>query len=265
MTAFCYLKYDRLKGICKLCDQEKDLLNKSHIIPEFMYQYLFDEKHQFMMTSSSEFTKDKSKSQYRPSGEYEGGILCHSCDNDILGAYESYASRVIYSTKGVPDNLAVKVTNYQNKDGQSWSLCENVDYQKFKLFLLSLLWRASISTRHLFSEIELGPHENRIKRMIFTGDPGEEAEYPVQVWTTVNNKDFPKDFVLQPRAFELDRHKVCIFPISGLFILFFLSVHEMKSSILDQTVKKTNSLKLTHIPSRRAWAFFVKYLSIKKT
>jgi hypothetical protein len=30
---------------CKLCGNNKKLLKKSHIVPDFMYQNLFDEKH----------------------------------------------------------------------------------------------------------------------------------------------------------------------------------------------------------------------------
>jgi hypothetical protein len=253
-----------VKGICKLCDKEKDLIKKSHIIPEFMYQYLFDEKHKFILTPSSELIKENPKTQFRPTGDYEGGILCGTCDNELIGSYETYASKTIYSKEKLPDDIAFRVTNYHNKVGQSWSQCENVDYKKFKLFLLSILWRASISTRPLFSEVDLGVHENKLKEMLFNDNPGEESDYPVQLWTTVNDEEFPKDFVIQPRKFKLDGHRVYIFPISGLFILFFVSNHAKSQGVLEQTLRKNNSLPIIHIPKGQGWTFIAKYLNIKR-
>ena len=42
-------------GICRLCLEEQALIKKSHIIPEFMYQDLFDENHKFIMTSNKDW------------------------------------------------------------------------------------------------------------------------------------------------------------------------------------------------------------------
>jgi len=39
-------------SICKLCLKKKDLIKKSHIIPGFMYQYLYDAKHRIIFTNT---------------------------------------------------------------------------------------------------------------------------------------------------------------------------------------------------------------------
>lgn len=42
-------------GSCKLCLEEKILLKKSHIIPEFMYKDLYDENHKLISFDNEKF------------------------------------------------------------------------------------------------------------------------------------------------------------------------------------------------------------------
>jgi hypothetical protein len=251
-----------MKGVCKLCHLEKDLLKKSHIIPDFMYQFLYDEHHKIRVTTSSEFLKKSPRSSTKSSGDYEPDILCRECDNDVIGGYESYASKAIYS-KGLSVKVAPKITSFYNRKGQEWSVCENVDYKLFKLFLLSILWRASISSRPMFSSVKLGPHEETIRRMIHEGDPGKESTYPISMLTTVHEKTFPKDFVIEPRYATLHSHRVYVFPISGMFIMYYVSNHEKPEDILEHTIKKSNKMGIFHIPQMEAWAFIAKFIGAK--
>ncbi len=226
-----------------------------------MYQYLFSEDHKFMVTASKELTKENPKFKVLPTGEYEGGILCKTCDNNILGKYETYASKTIYATD-IPVSQAPIVKNYHNKEGQRWSSCVNVDYKRFKLFLLSVLWRASISTRPLFKEINLGPHQDKIKQIILNDDPGDESEYPIQMWTTAHDETIPKDFVLQPRGIKTDGHRLYIFPITGMFYLFYVSSHDKKKAILEHILKRDNTLTIFQLPVGQGRQFIAKYLKI---
>jgi hypothetical protein len=50
-------------------------------------------------------------------------------------------------------------------------------YAPFKLFHLSILWRASVSNLEEFQAVALGPHEERLRMMILTGTPGTPDEY----------------------------------------------------------------------------------------
>ena len=61
------------RGTCKLCQNEKLLLNKSHIIPEFMYDSLFDSDHKAMVFSPSDRLMGKGIVQKPSTGEYESG------------------------------------------------------------------------------------------------------------------------------------------------------------------------------------------------
>jgi len=63
-----------------------------------------------------------------------------------------------------------------------------VDYPSFKLFHLSVLYRASISTLPTFSKISLGPHEGRIRNMLQKRDPGPSNEYPILGYAVIEDR-----------------------------------------------------------------------------
>jgi len=87
-------------------------------------------------------------------------LLCKECEG-IINRFETYFSNAWYKQEKCPNkvnNSAVQVTG--------------LDYTLFRLFHLSILWRASVSKREEFSRVQLGPHEEKIRHMIFAGDPG---------------------------------------------------------------------------------------------
>jgi len=194
-----------MRGICKLCGLENNLVD-SHIIPGFMYKYLFDQKHQIFLTSSKDFKNGELKNKKRNTGVYDGEILCSTCDNEVIGQYETYASKIIYG-ENISLKIAPVVNAYHNGRGEQWSVCSNIDYKKFKLFLLSILWRASITKRDIFKEVNIGRHEEIIRKMIWEGNPGEETDYPIILMTTANDKNMRKDFIVQPRTVKYNGHK----------------------------------------------------------
>jgi len=81
-------------GICRLCYEEEELCKQSHIIPNFMYQDLFDEKNRMHLIQSEVGTMKKRG--YRQSGEFDTDILCYTCDNETLGKLDRYASLILY-------------------------------------------------------------------------------------------------------------------------------------------------------------------------
>ncbi len=85
---------------CKLCTYDKKLLKSSHIIPDFMYYGLFDEKHFIAPIDLIEFKRKK----LLPAGFYDYDILCKECDNEVIGKLESYSKIVLYGGKGKVEN-----------------------------------------------------------------------------------------------------------------------------------------------------------------
>lgn len=137
--------------LCKLCNKDKILID-SHIIPKFFFKYLYpDNKIQgesLQLVGGPRGVSLKSRT-----GLYEK-LLCVNCDNKI-GYYDNYAKSIFID--GTPEPYPKSDKAY---------LIRNVNYKSLKLFLISLLWRSSISSLSFFSRINVGPYEGILHNLL---------------------------------------------------------------------------------------------------
>lgn len=201
-----------------------------------MYEGLFDEKRRIHRVQVDSGQIEKKGIQQ--SGEFESNILCLKCDNQRIGRLEQYASLVLYG--GSP----LDVKPGETPDGVKYLYVAGLDYAKFKLFLLSILWRASISSRPLFHEVALGPYEERIRKRILTEDPGEQLIYPCLIMTYLNQDDFPIDLVVQPSQARVDGGYAYNFLIGGFVYMFFVTSRIVPDWISDVAINPEGEIKI---------------------
>ena len=150
-------------GICKLCNGNKKLI-KAHIIPRsFTLQTKGDSK-QLLEARRH----DKMAVHFNQNGFWDDSILCGDCDNGF-SVWDEYGFNVLGSP---PDITAL------SKD-QTAFILRGIDYKLLKLFILSLLWRASVTTHPFFVKIRLGVRENAIAQMLRNQNPGVNNDFPI--------------------------------------------------------------------------------------
>lgn len=242
-------------GKCKLCGEDKKLCEQSHVIPNFMYQDLFDENNRMHAIQIRE-SKIKQLGS-RQTGEFDKYILCRSCDNETLGELDPYASLILYD--GYPKILEHRV----GPDGMKYTYCGEINYAQFKLFLLSILWRASISDRPLFREVQLGSHEEQVRQMLLNGDPGEQLKYPCLMMTYRHLKEYPGDIVTQPSRSRVNGGPVYKFLIGGMIYIFFISKHAIPPALRDVGINRKGQMKIIHSPPRLAWRALGSTIGVK--
>src|SRR5271165_416682 len=71
---------------CRLCGKASQLC-RSHIIPEFLYRSLYDNKHRFTILSADGLDRYAQRGLNEP-------LLCRSCETRFAG-YERYAADVM--------------------------------------------------------------------------------------------------------------------------------------------------------------------------
>lgn len=147
---------------CNLCLQKKQLI-KAHIIPRFFYNFLYpdnDRELPILMMKKSGYSKK------RWIGSYDKEILCKDCDSKI-GIYDSYAKEFFLEKEPIilEDPYAF--------------ILKDVNYKKIKLFLFSLLWRASITNLSEFSNIDTGPFEKKLHELLISEDAGDSNTFPI--------------------------------------------------------------------------------------
>lgn len=170
---------------CGLCLQEKKLVNKSHIVPDFMYERLFDDKHRIDLVR----LKEKKPIPQKPLPQTslnEPNLLCSDCDGIKLSQLENYFRQNLFDpvreySKTFPPPKDLEIVEF------------SADYNKIKLFFLSILWRHSILKKPENKPISLGKHQEIIRKMIYENDPKEIHDYPFSFYCFLNKENYNKD------------------------------------------------------------------------
>ncbi len=139
---------------CKGCGEDKDLI-KAHIIPKSFYMNLKgDSKYLNVIHSNADARVGISHI-----GDYDKEILCKACDG-VFEKYDDYAKKFLIDEFGSFNEL------WDGETLVGWEV-DGCKHQKLILFFLSVLWRASVSNRENYRNIVLGPHEDKIKEIVF--------------------------------------------------------------------------------------------------
>ncbi len=240
---------------CRLCGLEKRLVD-AHIIPDFMYHELYDENHwlyKVVLGNPIEHSKI-------PTGEYDPNILCEDCDVGRIGQFEDYAAKV-YTT-----GAGIESTNIHCKDiNVTITHTKNIDYKKFKLFLLSILWRSSITKRELFSEVKLGPYEASIRDMIYYEDPKEPTDFPCLILLIRSDVQWASELIKPPTR-SIDRfHTRYHFLIGGVSYIYYVGEKiDLPEFIISGAVNKSNEMKLFHVNKGEGQELLKTYLGFNK-
>lgn len=228
--------------ICKLCQKLVPKLVNSHIIPEFMYQGMYDEKHRFFGLSLNPKIRERI---------YQKGVreplLCEHCDNVLVASYEKYASGLIYG--GVAHRSAT--------DGNDLRL-QDLDYAKVRLFYLSLLWRMGVSTDEFFSDVSLGPYQEKLRSMIVGEDPGEPDECGLMCVAPLFDQEHLGDWIMAPDCVRYGGRRIHRCIIGGLLYCFFVGKAALPQPLVERFVQRDGSWvirreKIENIPFLRNW------------
>ena len=190
---------------CALCHREAPLKN-SHIIPEFLYRSLYDEKHRFHQIS----VDPDQRTEFLQKGLREP-LLCEDCEQR-LSVWERYVSMLLNGGVGVG----------VRRNGNRLYLSD-LDYPKLKLFQLSILWRAGVSSLPEFSQVSLGPHEDRIRTMLHNSDPGTTEAYGCIMFMLMHEQELVRGLVVPPTWARFAQQKAYRFVFGGLVFLYVVS------------------------------------------
>ena len=191
---------------CALCLVNTQL-RLSHIVPEFMYRQMYDVKHRFfaMTAMSSERVRLHQKGLREE-------LLCDQCEQRFC-RYEAYAASVFNG------NAA------QGLSGRRGIVLQSLDYERLKLFFLSLLWRFGVTNLKGLRGTRLGPHAERIRKMLLADDPGAADKYPCFVTAVTCDGKHVSDLIVSPCPGKFEGHHVWSFVVAGILLTFFVSNH----------------------------------------
>ncbi len=211
---------------CRLCLQER-LLCDSHIIPEFCFGPLYDDNHRFI-----EVHDVKRGRVHRGQKGFNEPLLCSSCEAHIA-RFERHSRRLFVDLLPLrePPHLPI--------------VAANLDYGRLKLFLLSILWRSAISTLHVFRYIELGRHEEELRRRILKSDPGPKETYGCIVFPLLFEGKHFRDFMVEPTPSRMPGgHHLYRFVFFGFVFYIIVSSHRIEDRFKRLLVDDAGLIRL---------------------
>lgn len=130
-------------GFCQYCKENKRLCN-AHITPKCFYVKSSDKP--FLQISENQVLKRL------PVGFYDNGILCRDCDGKF-SPNEEYAKRLFNDEflQQFRSNIYKNTYVLEKND---------FNYTKIRQFVLSMLWKASVSKKNECSCVNLGKYED---------------------------------------------------------------------------------------------------------
>jgi hypothetical protein len=151
---------------CQLCGQDRKLV-QAHVIPRSFHLIAPDDKKPARLATNAEGRYP----QKIPKGVYDASILCEDCERRF-SPWDDYADGIFLKSWDKFDKIV-----HQGKE-IGYGLA-TYDYTLLKMFFLSLLWRAAVSSHVMFSKIELGPREPILRDSILRSEPGDIDHFGV--------------------------------------------------------------------------------------
>ncbi|MCL4500121.1 MAG: hypothetical protein M1335_07790 [Chloroflexi bacterium] len=230
-----------MMGLCKLCLRDRPLV-EGHVLSEFLYHDLYDQNRHKFHQLHADVTK---RNIQRSKGLYDR-MLCDDCDNRIISAYETYASKVLNGGAEIvirhkPDRIVVS----------------ELEYAKFKLFQVSLLWRSVISTMDEFTAVSVTPeHAERMRLMLLNCDPGEPHDYGCVLMIPEMYNEV-RQVIMPPDPIRISGHRCFRLLAGGLWWLYVVSRHSSSFEKRELFLSRDGTLSI--VKERASTAFMRRF------
>ncbi|GAA5039182.1 hypothetical protein GCM10011506_38040 [Marivirga lumbricoides] len=228
-----------MTGKCKLCEKEKEL-RKSHILPEFMYQNLYDDAPRRFYSLSVDLTNtENSKKRIEQKGIREY-LLCGDCEVK-LSKYENYAAETIYA-KNSNNKAYIKKAN-ETPDQQFFTYeYAGFSYSEYKIFLLSLLWRIIISKSFNTPEIKEEIIE-QLRIAVYNENPLDSDDFGCLLQIIKYKKgQIAGGFILDPFLTKNENSPILNMLIDGFMYSFYLNGREITDDKKEFFLKKDGTM-----------------------
>ena len=127
-----------------------------------------------------------------------------------------------------------------------------------KLFLLSLLWRAGISTREEYKEVDLGMYSEIIRKQIFENKTSEDNNIQITIYKFEEGSNY-SSFIGQPRRHKFGHSTAYSMVITGYLIVYHLRENDISKKAYNNRLKENNIVAIIEVPKNKVEKFVMKY------
>lgn len=237
---------------CKLCDKSVPTIKKSHIYSKFLFRNMVDiATNKKVILFDKKTFKINEKPNFKPR-PFEK-LLCNDCEQLLSNKYETPVSKLLYGDKQI--YAIPHILELDDKSLITESDLVGIESRTVKNFILSLIWRASISTITPFDRFKLKQYDNdKIKNIVY--NDLDVKDYPIFVYNIakyqinyITGNIKIKDLIAEP--FIID-DKCCIV-LNGLMFLIDIST-------LSETYIRDNKIIYAEIKNYKPFSDFLNFI-----
>lgn len=218
---------------CLFCENEfSELIKKSHIIPDWMYKEMFDEKHR--IKSYKTLTQVVSQPF---TGEY-ASFLCQGCETEFAKD-DDYASQVL---KGTSKGIVVTPLPGNSLAGFSAESRLGFDFKNFQKFVLGVIIRNHLSPRANPKNFIPSEIFKNIKRIYLNSNNVDDWAIPIFLFRLTNQKHLWP--VMLPFLGPDGKNDVCLFAGAGFVFFTCLTDNYQKRFLNNFRVKSNGYMNL---------------------
>lgn len=173
---------------CRICAATTGFI-KTHIIPEAFFRELRECQVAPLLVAGVKGELPKKS----PIGVYDSELLCANCESKF-GRWDDY---------GI-ERLLTRFDNYFNPlvaDGRVFAH-EAIEIDKLEIldFLVSILWRASVSNHPFYKTVNLGPHEHSVLTDMLIGKEHSPDSFDAVLsrWSDDDDQTLPTNALMNP-------------------------------------------------------------------
>jgi hypothetical protein len=175
---------------CKLCGRDAPFVD-AHIVPASFFRDVQMPRGEVMRMVSNDPALYPKRT---PIGVYDAQLMCEDCEK-LFGPWDAYAASFFIQREA-------EFFQHRQIEGESVYCAIDFDYERLRLFVLSLLWRAAESTHPYFQRIDLTARRPRLRELLLSGSIGEVAEFSTVIARWRSNTRPDEYAKLQANPFE---------------------------------------------------------------
>lgn len=179
---------------CCICSATAGFV-KAHIIPEAFFRELREGETAPLLVAGAKGEMPK-KSRI---GVYDPELLCSKCESKFL-PWDTYAIEKLLTR--FDDHFKPLVNDGMNVAYEA----VNVDKLKILDFLVSVLWRASVSTHPFYNKVILGPHEQTVLSQMLVNYASAPQAFNAVLsrWMDDDDETLPTTAMMNPHREKWD-------------------------------------------------------------